>query len=132
DKIGARYVFLGGHRAFGEVCVTHKVYDYIGLMAPLSRRIYLYHALDDLGLTRADLPNGTWGDERHKRLQQSKLLLSCHQDEYQWSEPIRFMIASCYALPIVSETCANPGDYQKDVHYASAPFEDLPALARNL
>lgn len=130
--IGARYVFLGGHRAFGSVNVRAKQYDYITLMAPFGRRMGLFATLETRGLSCADLPGGTWGDARHERLMQSKLMISCHQDEYPWSEPIRFMIAACYGLPIMSEACQDAGAYISGTHYAGSSLERLANWAELL
>lgn len=125
----AKYVFLGGHRAFGSVDVTRKNYDYITLMANFGRRTWLFNELARLGLSCADISGGTWGEERHERLTKSKLLVSCHQDDAPYCEPLRFMIASCYALPILSEQCADSGAYVAGEHYGTAPLRDLPFFA---
>lgn len=131
-SIGARYVFLGGHRAFGSVNVRARQYDYITLMARMGRRMGLFAALEARGLRGADLPGGTWGEARHERLMQSKLMISCHQDEYPWSEPIRFMIAACYGLPILTEHCQSGGGYYQADAIAKGSLEELPTLAVQL
>lgn len=130
--IGARYVFLGGHHAFGSVNVQGKQHDYITLMARFGRRTKLFSDLDARGLTCADLPDGTWGPARHERLMQSKLMISCHQDEYPWSEPIRFMIAACYGLPLLSENCQSSSGYYQAEAIVKGSLEELPLLAVQL
>lgn len=127
--IGAKYVFLGGHRAFGSVNVSARQFDYITLMAPFGRRTVVFHGLDARGLTSADLPGGTWGPARRERLMHSKLMVSCHQDQYAWSEPIRFMIAACYCLPILTETCTDAGWYADGNAITQVPLLDLPNMA---
>jgi hypothetical protein len=131
-SIGARYVFLGGHRAFGSVNVRDREYDYITLMAPFGRRTGLFAALAGRGLRNADLPGGTWGPARHERLMQSKLMISCHQDDLPWSEPIRFMIAACYGLPILSEYCQSSGGYDQADAIVKGSLDELPLLAVQL
>lgn len=128
--IGAQYVFLGGHRAFGSVDVKHKEYDIVTLMYFSGRRQFLQGELKTFAL--ADCDGGLWGEERHKRLMQTRLMLCAHQDNKPWCEPIRFMLAGCYALPIVSEWCADSGYWQDGGHYAAGPLDQLTGLARLL
>lgn len=131
DRYGFRYVFLGGHRAFGDFHVTNKRYDYVTLMANFGRRMALFNALK--GLSNGDVPlGGTWNTDRHERLQQSSIMISCHQDELLWSEPLRFMIAACYGIPLLSETCKDAGYYRPNEHYVQCDMADLPNMAKLL
>lgn len=123
---GARYVFLGGHRAFGSVDIRHKRYDYITLMYWSGRRQQIRG--DFQGLSCGDGPQGTWGADRHVRLMESKLMVSAHQDEMPWSEPIRWAIAGMYALPLLTETSRDPGHWHEQTHFLSADLRDLGNL----
>jgi hypothetical protein len=121
--IGAKYVFLGGHRAFGSVDVQDKRYDIVTLMYYSGRRQRLTSELQ--GYRLADTHEGLWGNERHERLMQTRLMLSAHQDDKPYSEPIRFMIAGCYALPLLSETCEDSGYWKAGKHYSAQPLDSL-------
>lgn len=127
---GAKYVFLGGHQAFGSTDFRHKEWDTITLMANFGRRTGLFAELRNL--KNADCEGGTWGDERHMRLQRSRLMVSCHQDDYKWCEPPRFMIAGCYALPLVSEYCENSGYWIEGEHYLGSDLADMTMTVRVL
>src|SRR5512140_410819 len=129
-SIGAKYVFLGGHRAFGSVDVQSKKYDIITLMYWSGRRQNLRFDLRDF--SNADQTGGLWGDERHEKLMQSRLMISAHQDDKPYSEPIRFTIAGCYALPRLSETCEDSGYWEKGKHYLSASLASLGDTARSV
>lgn len=129
EQIGARYVFLGGHPAFGGVDYTRpKQNAIITLMYLSGRRQALIGGL--AGLSCGDAPNGLWGEERDRHLKASRLIVSAHQDDYPWSEPIRFMIAGCYAMPLLSETCQDSGHWVDGFHYESATLNMIPAKAR--
>jgi hypothetical protein len=122
QSIGARYVFLGGHRAFGGVNVQEKQYDIITLMYYSARRQQLGNELE----RRFSGASGSfWGEERHKRLMSSRLMVTAHQDDKPWSEPIRFMLAGCYALPLLSETCQDASYWVPGQNYLAAPLNDL-------
>jgi len=123
SSIGAKYVFLGGHRAFGSVDVRDKPYDIVTLMYYSGRRQRLAGELQ--GYRLADTHEGLWGNERHERLMSTRLMLSAHQDDKPYSEPIRFMLAGCYALPLLSETCEDSGYWVAGQHYASQSLDSL-------
>lgn len=127
---GAKYVFLGGHRAFAQLRVLHKQYDFISLMAWFGRRTGLHDQLH--GLINADVPGGTWGDERHARMNQSHAMISAHQDENTYLEPPRFMLAGCYALPLISEHVTNGGYWKAGEHYLDVPFTHIGCVLRSL
>lgn len=129
DVQGATFVFLGGHRAFGNVNHSRRNFDYITLAANFGRRSPILHNLSQQ-LTCADMDGGTWGENRHNRLMQSKVMINLHQDDLLWSEPIRFMLAGAYAMPILSEPCQNPGVYESGVHYLTCTADEMPQFTR--
>lgn len=128
--LGAKYVFLGGHRAFGSVDVLNKQYDIVTLMYLSGRRQPVAGELQ--GYRIADKEGGLWGEERHQRLMQSRLMVCAHQDEKPYCEPIRLMIAGCYALPVLSEDCDDSGYWQAQEHYFSASLGELGIMTRLL
>lgn len=129
EASNAKFVFLGGHREFGNVNYNRKIFDYITLAANFGRRSPHLHNLSQ-SLSCADMDGGTWDANRDQRLQQSRLMINLHQDEFKWSEPIRFMIAGAYALGVLSEHCEKPGFLQSGTHYLECTAEEMPAYAR--
>lgn len=124
---GAKYVFFGGHRAFGSVDVCHKEYDIVTLMAPMARRAKLFEELRQF--KSAD--NGSlWGEERDQRLRHTRLMLMAHQDDYRWVWPPRMMLGGCYALPMLCEECDDPGYWGGACEFA--PLHELATKARYL
>lgn len=109
DRIGAKYVPMGSHFALNSQpdSPSDKIYDVCTLWAGSYSR---YHAEDLLHrhlLTRA--PNG-WGDERHRILSQSRMMVCVHQmPEARTIAPQRWALAAAYKLPIISETLADAG-----------------------
>lgn len=109
DRISAKYVPMGSHPALNPHPddTTEKLYDVATLWAGSYNR---YHA-DDLikqqGLNIA--PNG-WGDERHRILSQSRMMVAVHQyPEAKTVAPQRWALAAAYKLPILSETLTDAG-----------------------
>lgn len=127
---GARFVFLGGNRQFAGQLKSAKQWDLITLMAMFGRRTGLPVDLADLSW--ADVPGGTWGDERHQRLMGSRIMLSVHQDDYPYIEPLRYALAGCYALPLLAEAAARYTYYKLNYHFVPAQFFEIPTLARYL
>jgi hypothetical protein len=124
----AKYVFLGGHQAFGSVNVRAKHYDIIHLMAPMPRRHDLLRQLNR-EFTIADTGD-LRGAERHERLRASKLMVMAHQDEHRWVMPPRMMIGACYALPMICEECVNPGHWGDVISFV--PLDRIVSHARVL
>jgi hypothetical protein len=124
-----KYVFFGGHRSFGNYRVLEKKWDIITLMAPLPRRAHLFLALKKYKL--ADT-GSLWGEQRHTRLLESRLMIMSHQDEFKWVWPPRMMIGASYAIPMLCETCVDPGYWIPGVHAEFAPMERIPEVARCL
>lgn len=100
------YMPLGSHADLGTPGSKEaKVYDLIHLSCYSNNRSWLF---DEPSIPKEILcghtvaPNG-WGAARHERLQRSKFMLSVHQDEFSFIEPLRFALASAYGLPILAE-----------------------------
>lgn len=129
-RFGARYVFFGGVDNFATLTVAEKVYDLIMLMYFSHRRQPLRNQLASFRV--ADWTSGCWGDERAAKIAQSRLMFSAHQDDEPWCEPIKFCLAGMYAIPLLSETCADSGYWKAGQHYLSAPFERLADYAHVL
>lgn len=101
------FVVLGGHYLFNYDLprYSEKEYDYIHLSYNSPRRWFLF---SQPGVCKSDLegmkiaPNA-WGLQRHANLSKSRMMLNIHQDDFQFIEPLRYVIAALYKLPIVSE-----------------------------
>lgn len=116
------YVMLGGHKdfnsnyAFLSAITTgfDKMYDIIHLSYNSPRRSMLFSApgvCKPVVHTLTVAPNA-WGSERHHYLQVSKFMLNIHQDDHQYIEPLRFVIAAMYKLPIITEYCLDTYPYK--------------------
>lgn len=82
-----------------------KSYDIVHLSYVTHRRKCVYDALERHGVRLG--PNG-WGAERDATLRASRLMLNVHQTPAPVGEPLRFALAAAYALPLVTETLADP------------------------
>lgn len=131
ERYNFRYVFLGGHEGFAQVDArVKKEFDLITLMYWSGRRQALQPFLAPFSM--ADRPSGCWGEERARRINASRLMLSAHQDEQPWSEPIKFALAGMYGIPLLSEVCADSGYWRAGEHYMATTFHDLSTAARIL
>lgn len=115
ERIDAKYVPMGSHADLNprpqENC--EKVYDVCTLWAKSSGRYHAEDLMNRVNLTCA--PNG-WGDERHRILSQSRMMVCVHQMRDENMKPVaptaapqRWALAAAYKLPIVSETLADAG-----------------------
>lgn len=127
---GARFVFLGGHRSFAGGIKSEKHWDVISLMAMFGRRTGLPVQLSEFSW--ADVSGGTWGEDRHQRLMGSRLMISAHQDDYPYIEPPRYMLAGCYALPLIAEEAALYRIWKPHEHFIPTKMDDFPCLVRSL
>lgn len=127
---GSRFVFLGGDRQFAGPLQSAKQWDLITLMALFGRRSGLQHDLRNV--IWADVEGGTWAEERHKRLMGSRLMLSVHQDDLLYTEPVRYMLAGCYALPLLAEQSANYGLFKPHYHFIPTPLFEIPTMVQYL
>lgn len=127
DRIGARYVPMGSHRDLNPRPqeASDKQYDVCTLWAGSYPRYHAEDLLQRESVIRA--PNG-WGDERHKILSQSRMMVCVHQyPEAKTLAPQRWALAAAYKLPIVSETLADAG-MLADVTI-QCDLEDIGAVA---
>lgn len=103
--IGARFVLLGSHPGLNLNPADrddHFDYDvaFLAYMGPWRRQI-----VEGMFVNRrfALAPNG-WGEERHRILSKTRLMVQIHQwDEFACIAPQRFAIAAAYKLPLLSE-----------------------------
>lgn len=121
------YLTLGGHPDLGiPGSLSVKKYDVIHLSCYSNHRSWLFDAPDrpksilDGNITVAR--NG-WGQDRHWSLQESRYMLNVHQDGFPFIEPLRFVLAAMYGLPIISEACNNFYPYKDYV----IPIDGLKA-----
>lgn len=108
---GFTYVPVGSHAGLGQPSDV-KMFDVVHLMCYSLRRAFMFDYLTPRqhlnGMSIA--PNG-WGAERHKSLQLSRFMLSIHQDNHPYIEPLRFALAAAYALPIVVDESVDTWPY---------------------
>jgi len=107
---GFPYMMIGGHEGFGSIGNRfNKVYDIITLSCYSPARAWMfdnsqYKLHSHLGGMKM-APNAPIGDLRDILLKSSKAILNVHQDNFNFIEPLRFIIAIMYGLPIFTEEC---------------------------
>jgi hypothetical protein len=108
------YVTLGGHEGLGNPGkFEYKRFDLIHLSCYSNHRSFLFDAPDRPkrllnGFTIAQ--NG-WHAERDIALMSARYMLNIHQDSHPFIEPLRFVLAAMYGLPIISEGCIDAYPY---------------------
>jgi hypothetical protein len=111
--LGVKYVPVGSHPDFAASQRTNLIYAekvdvcYLGYMGP-HRRQNIAYQLDQRGITRT--PEHAYGDERDVLLRASRVYLHVHQHDDIAAVPgLRMAVAAAYGLPVISETCTDPG-----------------------
>lgn len=111
ERIGARYVPLGGHIGLNECPDLNppKVYDVAQLSYQTPRRQIITRQLQAEGLALA--PNsGLWGSVRSTVLQQSHVMLHTHQEVATTGiAPLRWCLAAAHGLPLITESVPDRG-----------------------
>lgn len=111
---GCKYVVLGGHPDLGSPDPgVAKKYDFVHMSYAYGKRETMYDEIRQRGSSIA--PNA-WGDERDQILKQSKAMLCFHQDGEPVIEPLRYVLAACYELPIIAEKSENYYPYLVEVY----------------
>jgi len=110
------YAILGGNELFAKqyhTNITDKTFDLIHLSYGSPRRSFLFDApgICKKFIAGCSIAPNSWGIARHNYLQASKYMLNIHQDEYPYIEPLRFVIAAMYKLPIITEFCLDSYPY---------------------
>ena len=105
-----KFVFLGGHKDFGEQSDAHREikYDFTHFMYITGIRGQKFHLLQEHGFRMA--PNG-YGSERLEGLLHSRWGLHLHQNSLACISPQRFMLFASYCLPIITDYCGDPSPY---------------------
>lgn len=98
------FVVLGGHAGLCEASAVDAVYDYAHMSYIHGRRQGFFELLQSHRLQEA--PN-CWGDKRARVLACSKMMVNVHQTDEMIGEPLRFVLAAAYKLPLVTETLHN-------------------------
>lgn len=122
---GSKYVTLGTDwrlRKTWSKVILPKIYDFIHLSYLTDRRKRFVNHLLDKGFTIA--PNG-WANTRELNLLQSKAMLSVHQDDWPVIEPLRYALASPFALPILAEKKGAEDYYPWQVDEDAPKFDSL-------
>lgn len=109
---GFTYVPLGGHAGLGEPG-TEKMYDLVHLMAYSNRRGEWFQepSQNRRIMGQFTVAQNGWGEDRHKALQASRFMFNIHQDNHPYIEPLRFVLAAAYGLPIITEESSNYWPY---------------------
>lgn len=126
ERTGFRHAVLGSDDRLGTPG-HHDTWDAIHLSCPSHRRERVWSEMSRAGLAVA--VNG-WGHERHLRLQGSRFMLNVHKEaDGNYVEPLRFALAAAYALPVLTETLADPHPYRG---VEQAPYDRLVPRLREM
>jgi hypothetical protein len=121
-----RYVTLGSHPGLNMAPddEADKAQDVIMLAYMTNRRLGIAAALRARGLSLSD---GGWGQERHRNILQTRVMLHVHQhDGISTIAPQRFALAAAYRMPLISETACEPGPVKDAVLWAN--YDALPEV----
>jgi len=112
---GLKYVPLGSHPDMGYPGLfKEKRWDMVHLMCYSNRRGDPWFR--DPGVIRENIdgltvaPSG-WGEIKDASLKYSKFMISVHQDDSLYIEPLRLALASAYGLPVIMEKCLDASPY---------------------
>lgn len=128
-RTGAKYVLLGSHKGLNSQSAKVKPkpeYDVTMLAYMTSRREAIQQRLNGYRFP-ATYPGHT-GDDRHKILRRTRLMLHAHQHDTPAMTPLRYALAAAYRLPLLSERVPEAGPLQDAIMWAD--FDDLPPRAR--
>lgn len=111
DETMLRYVTLGSDYGLGEPAWENKHYDFTHMSVTIPRRVHIYKEFNNIG------PNCWPWDEpsRDEVLKASKFALNVHQDNFPFSEPLRFALFAAYGLPVISERLNTTHPYDNDI-----------------
>lgn len=140
ERIGARYVPLGGHGGLKVWTNTiPKTLDVSLLSYQTGRRQVITNELKSMGL-RVAPPENVWGRDRSIALCASEVMLHVHQTEQTAGvAPLRWCLAAAHHLPLISETVPDRGifgythmmtsDYAHLAKFTKQMLEDKRLLA---
>jgi hypothetical protein len=113
ELTGFPYLIVGGHEDFCNIEDTYeKNYDLIALCCYSLHRAWMFQTPEMLrpilgGMSVATNAPPT-SPVRDTLLKTTKAMLNIHQDEFNFVEPLRMIVAVMYGMPIFSEECDNP------------------------
>lgn len=118
ERTGATYVMLGSHPGLNpELARAGEIaYDVTMLAYMVGRRGEIKERLKDYRWPK-NYPGHT-GLERHRLLQQTRLMLHVHQHEEGALTPLRLAVAAAYRMPVISERVPDAGLYKGAVMWA--------------
>jgi hypothetical protein len=122
-----RFVPIGSEEGLGTPSDV-KTYDLIHLcyIENGSRR-------EILRTLNCKIPIGwMYGNEREESVKQSKFMLSMHQDDDLYFEPLRFAVATAYGIPLISEMCYDAFPYVADEDYVPTDYVNITKSVYNL
>ncbi len=112
------YMPLGIHEELGHPgAFSDKYYDLITLSCYSNNRSWLFNTPHELKsvIQGCSLATNAWGETRDKYLTESKFMLNIHQDGLPYIEPLRFVLAAAYGLPLITEYCTNFYPYNDNI-----------------
>ena len=108
DKYGLKYVIIGGHPDLGGEKLGIK-YDLMNMCYLYGKREKQVNNLRYKGFTIS--PNSYDEQEKEIELASSRYGLCLHQDTEPVIEPLRFVLFTCWKLPLIVEYSHDYGPY---------------------
>ncbi len=127
DSEGIAYVPIGSDYRLcnGDYVTEHMAYDVAFMGCMSERRVRIYNVLCRQHIRVAPNLNGFEG--RQYVLAQTRMVVHVHQTERKAISPLRLAVAAAHGLPVLCETCDDPG-----IHADVCPFADYDALVEGV
>lgn len=136
QQTGFHFVPIGGHTGFDVIYDVHdRDYDFEHSCAYSYRRGFLfkepgkpYRLIDNISIA----PAGVWGAERLDARRRSRFTLAVHQDDDPIIEPLRWIAAAMYAMPILTETVMDAFPYEENKDFVQVRLDLIVSTMKDL
>ncbi len=117
------HVVMGSDQRLARIGKQEAAYDIAHLSYLTSRRHAILGQLRHLRIA----PN-SWEPERSRILAGTRAMLNVHQTPAPIVEPLRFVLAAAFGMPLLSETCADPWPLEPGKEILMADHALLPGM----
>ena len=104
----AQFVPMGSDERLANPICMDSVHRYLWTHMSYAnpRRLGIYDRLP------GPVAPNAWGYERDAILGSTRFMVNVHQDDHLVCEPLRFALASAWAMPVLSEKCQDASPYE--------------------